>query len=148
MSDDSLEGRQGEPFTMRVELGKVREFARATKSKNPEYLESDEPVMPVTFLQTSAFWQTPASSPTRGMTRDMSRVLHGGQEFVFHGEPPRAGAVLTGQTRVDKVYTKQGSRGGAMNFTEMVTEYRDETGKVVAESRTISIVTERAPSGG
>ena len=35
--DESLVGRTGEPFTMVVELGKIREFARATKSRNPAY---------------------------------------------------------------------------------------------------------------
>ncbi len=47
---ESLVGRQGAPFHMVVERGKIREFARATKSSNPDYLEGDHPLSPVTFL--------------------------------------------------------------------------------------------------
>ncbi len=144
--DSSIEGRTGEPFTMVVELGKIREFARATKSRNPEYLESENPVSPVTFLQTAAFWQSRANSPYGGAPANFERLLHGEQEFVFHGEPPRAGSVLTGQSRIERVYQKEGRRGGLMTFTEAVTEFRDEAGRLVAESKTTGIVTERAPS--
>ena len=38
-------GQTGEPFDMVVERGKVREFARATKSQNPEYLDDPVPVV-------------------------------------------------------------------------------------------------------
>jgi hypothetical protein len=142
----SPEGRQGSPFQMVVERGKIREFARATKSSNPDYLEGDHPLSPVTFLVTSAFWQDPSSSPWAGAgPQNFERLLHGEQEFVFFGEPPRAGDTLTGVSRIDKVYEKAGRRGGDMKFTEMVTEFRDPTGKVVAESRTTSIETGQAP---
>lgn len=144
--DTSIEGRTGAPFTMVVELGKLREFARATKSSNPEYLEGDHPVSPITFLQTSIFWQSRENSPYGGGPTDFKRLLHGEQEFVFHGEPPRAGTVLTGQSRIERVYEKEGRRGGRMTFTESVTEYRDQDGRLVAESKTTGIVTERAPS--
>jgi len=142
----SPEGRQGAPFEMVVERGKVREFARATKSSNPDYLDGDRPVSPVTFLVTSAFWQDRSNSPWAGAgPQNFERLLHGEQEFVFFGEPPRAGDVLTGVGRIDKVYEKAGRRGGDMKFTEMVTGFRDPTGKVVAESRTTSIETGKAP---
>jgi hypothetical protein len=35
-----------------------------------------------------------------------------------------------------------------MNFTETVTEFRDPTGKLVAESRTTVIETGQAPASG
>ena len=35
---------------------------------------------------------------------------------------------------VDEVYEKEGKRGGTMRFAEIVTEFRDETGKLVAEA--------------
>ena len=37
-------GQTGEAFEMLVERGKEREFARATKSQNPEYLDDPVPV--------------------------------------------------------------------------------------------------------
>lgn len=151
VDDGTLEngtaGTTAEPFEMRVEFGKVREFARATKSRNPEHLAEDG-VAPATFLQTSAFWMTPNSNPWVGRSRGLERILHGEQEFVFHGEPPGPGAVLTGTARIDKVYEKEGKRGGTMSFTEMVTEYRDPDGRLVAETRSTTIETSKATTEG
>jgi hypothetical protein len=141
-----LAGRTGEPFTMVVELGKIREFARATKSRNPAYQgkPGDHPVSPGTFLMTCEFWQHPESRAFHGVKRNLQRILHGEQEFIFHGPPPRAGDVLVGSERVDKVYEKPGKRGGTMIFTEVVTEYRDPAGRLVAETRNTTIETSKA----
>jgi hypothetical protein len=132
---------------MVVERGKIREFARATKSSNPDYFEGEHPLSPVTFLSSAAFWQDASNSPWGNEPRQLERILHGEQEFVFFGEPPRAGAVLTGVSRIDKVYEKAGRRGGSMSFTETVTEFRDEAGQLVAESRSTIIETGQAPTG-
>ena len=147
-ADPSMEGQTGAPFKMAVETGKVKEFARACKSTNPAYDGGphDQITMHPTFLQASAFWQTPESSPMRGASLDLRRILHGGQEFVFHGPPPKSGQVLTGTSRVDKVYSKEGKRGGTMSFVETVTEYRNEAGDVVAETRSTLIETSQAAS--
>ncbi|MCU4182980.1 MaoC family dehydratase N-terminal domain-containing protein [Acidiferrimicrobium sp. IK] len=146
--DTSLEGRTAAPFTMVVELGKVREFAAATKSTNPDYAgdPGDHPVSPGTFLMSAAFWQKPENSPFFGVELNWHRILHGEQEFVFHGTPPRAGDVLTGVARIDRVYEKAGKRGGTMTFTESVTEFRNPAGELVAESRGTMIETSQAAS--
>jgi N-terminal half of MaoC dehydratase len=145
MDTESLAGWVGEPFLMHVELGKIREFSRATGSSNPEYLDGPDPVIPPTFLATAALWQGPKHTPWAELPRNVGRMLHGEQEFVFHGEPPRAGTVLTGQARIDKVYQKEGRRGGVMTFAETVIEFRDAAGTLVAESRGTSIETSRPP---
>ncbi|MGF7237789.1 MAG: FAS1-like dehydratase domain-containing protein [Frankia sp.] len=137
-----------EPFTMDVEAGKVREFAKAVKSGNPANLGRDQPISPPTFLASCAFWQGPENGPALDAGLDLARVLHGGQEFVFHGPPPRAGTRLTGRSRIDRSYTKEGRRGGAMTFTEMVTEFRDEADVLVAEMRSTMIVTSQPPAEG
>jgi hypothetical protein len=148
--DKSLEGRTGEPFTMAVELGKIREFARATKSRNAAYegQPGDTPVIPATFLASSAFWQSADSSALGGVALNWERILHGEQEFVFHGPPPRAGDVLTGVSRIDRVYEKTGKRGGSMTFLQEVVEFRDESGRLVAESRSTAIETSKATTEG
>jgi hypothetical protein len=145
--DKSVEGNTGQPFRVVVEEGKVREFARATKSTHPAYLVGDGPpaVSPVTFLASSAFWQGPESSPWGEAKLSWERILHGEQEFTFPGPPPAAGTVLTAEARIDRVYEKEGKRGGTMTFVEMVTEYRDESGGLVAESRSTVIETSQAP---
>jgi N-terminal half of MaoC dehydratase len=136
------------PFTMDVEAGKIREFARATGASHPDYLDGERPVSPPTFLMAAAFWQGPESSPWRGVERDLARVLHGAQEFVFHGEPPAAGTRLVGRSRVGETYTKQGKRGGEMTFTDVVTEYHDSDGRPVATVTSTTITTSRPTGAG
>ena len=146
--DPSLAGNAGAPFRMVVEEGKIREFARATKSANPAYVADTDPpsVSPVTFLASSTLWAGRGNSPWGDARLDWGRVLHGEQEFSFPGPPPGAGTVLTVQTRIERIYEKQGRRGGTMQLAELVTEYRDESGALVAESR--STVIETGPAGG
>ena len=145
--DKSIEGNSGKPFRMVVEEGKVREFARAVKSSNPAYLAEGQPpaTSPVTFLASSSFWQGPDSSPLQGVELNWARILHGEQEFTFPGAPPAAGTELTARARIDRVFEKEGKRGGTMTFVEVVTEYRDSSGAVVAESRSTIIETSQAP---
>lgn len=144
--DKSIEGNRGKPFRMVVEEGKVREFARSVKSNNPAYVaDGPQTTSPATFLASSAFWQGPEASPLAGVKMNWARILHGEQEFVFPGPPPAAGTELTAEARIDRVFEKEGKRGGTMTFVEVVTEYRDPSGAVVAESRSTVIETSQAP---
>lgn len=132
-------------FEIRVEEGKIREFARATMSSNEAYQQSN-PVIPPTFLTTAGFfWQTAESKAAAAHGLDPKRTLHAEQEYVFHGEPPRGGQVLTASTRVADRYQKEGRRGGALTFVKIVTEFRDESGRLVAEQRTTAVETAHAP---
>jgi hypothetical protein len=146
MVDTSKVGLTDEPATMPIERGKIREFARACQSASPAYVEDRSPVAPPTFLTTVNFWMGGGSSPLAQLDIDLRRLLHGGQEYVFHGPPPRAGTELTFQTRVDRIYEKEGKRGGAMTFIETVTEFRDPAGTLVAEARSTAIETGQAPT--
>jgi hypothetical protein len=144
--DKSIEGNRGTPFRVVVEEGKVREFARAVKSSNPAYVaEGPQATSPATFLVSSMFWQRPENSPWGDTRLNWQRILHGEQEFVFPGPPPPAGTELTAEARIDRVFEKEGKRGGTMTFVETVTEYRDSSGAIVAESRSTLIETSRAP---
>jgi hypothetical protein len=138
----NMVGRTGPKFDMVVERGKIREFARATGSDRPEYLDDPEPVSPATFLTTVAFWQPPeANDLYRQLDIDLRRLLHGEQEFVFWHEPPRAGTTLHCQTVVEEIYEKEGRRGGVMTFVVMRTDFTDDDGEVVAQSRSTAIET-------
>jgi MaoC dehydratase-like protein len=143
--DKSLEGTRGKPFRVVVEEGKVREFARAVKSSNPAYMDGPQATSPATFLASSAFWQRPENSPWGDSRLNWQRILHGEQEYVFPGPPPAAGTELTAEARIDRVFEKEGKRGGTMTFVEVVTEYRDSSGAVVAEARSTVIETAKAP---
>jgi hypothetical protein len=141
-------GITDEPTTIPVERGKIREFALACFDRNPEYTEAETPPVPPTFLTVRNFWMTSATSPLARVGLDLRRLLHGGEEYVFHGPPPRAGEELTMQTRIDDVYEKQGARGGTMTFVESVTEFRDADGRLRVECRSTAIETAKPPSDG
>jgi acyl dehydratase len=129
-----------EPFRMMVEEGKIREFARATRSRSAEHLRPRDPVSPVTFLACCALWMREENSAWRGVTRDFANILHGEQEFSFHGPPPAAGTELIGLQSIDRTYEKVGARGGAMTFTEVVTRFRNPSSeRTVVEMRSVSI---------
>ncbi|MEP6625052.1 MAG: MaoC family dehydratase N-terminal domain-containing protein [Acidimicrobiia bacterium] len=141
MVDKSAIGTTDDPFTMVVEYGKVREFARATKSEHADYLDSATPVIPPTFLTTVSFWSPRGQSVFSKVKMDLRRLLHGGQEYTFHGPPPEAGTKLTVQTRVADIYEKEGKRGGTMTFVITISEFRDESGALVAEAKSTAIET-------
>jgi hypothetical protein len=84
--DRSSVGVTCEDFTFPVELGKIREFARATFADRPEYLSGT--AMPPTFLYCARLWQDERSNPLFRLDMDPQRSLHAEQEFVFHDPPP------------------------------------------------------------
>ena len=147
MVDKSAVGITGTEFELDIERGKVREFARAVHAQHPQHLKSEEAVTPPTFLTTMAFWEqdVDASNPWDRVKMDTKRGMHAEQEYIFHGPPPKAGDRLKCQSRIEKIFEKQGRRGGTLTFVVMVTEFRDPTGKLVAEARLTGVETGQAP---
>ena len=138
MVDASALGATGEPFVLDVERGKIREFARATFAPVPD---EDRPVAPPTFLTTAFHWQSDRSDPWEQVRMDPARGLHAEQAFVFHGPPPRAGDRLIGTSRISEIYEKTNRAGRTLTFVVMVTEFHDETGQLVAETRLTGVET-------
>jgi hypothetical protein len=131
-------------FEMRIELGKVREFARATGASDPAYFSSEAPPIPPTFLMTTAFWQPEGMlRPYEALGMNLKRVLHGEQRFSFFtNEPIRVGDVLHVEVRIEDVRTKKGRRGGTMRLARIVTDFRDLAGNLVAQGRSSTIETD------
>jgi hypothetical protein len=136
-------GTRGAEYEMVVERGKIAEFAAAMQSQNPAYAGPGA-ITPPTFLISSALWAPEGAAVDVGF--DRKRLLHGEQEFIFHGPPPRAGQVLKVSDQIVDRYEKPGKRGGMMRFAVVVTEYRSGDGTLVAEARKTLI--ETAPRGG
>lgn len=144
MVNPAAQGAHGEPFAMPIEVGKVREYARAIGSTHADYLDGDRPVVPAHFLTTTFFWEGEHGNPWDRVEMSQQRGMHAEQEYVFHGEPPRAGTKLTATSRIDRIFEKQSKRGGALTFVEMVTEFRDADGALVAKAKMTAV--ETAPS--
>jgi len=136
-------GTRGADYEMVVERGKIAEFAAAMQSRNPAYAGPDA-VAPPTFLISSALWAPDGAAVEHGF--DRRRLLHGEQEFIFHGPPPRAGQTLRVSEQIVDRYEKPGKKGGLMRFAVVVTEYRGEDGALIAEARKTLI--ETAPRAG
>jgi len=131
-------GTRGAEYEMVVERGKIAEFAAAMQSQNPAYAGPGA-IIPPTFLISSALSAPEGAAVDVGF--DRRRLLHGEQEFIFHGPPPRAGQVLKVSDQIVDRYEKPGKRGGMMRFAVVVTEYRSEDGTLVAEARKTLIET-------
>ena len=128
-------------FEMPVERGKIREFARAAQSRNEAY-SGPEAVIPPTFLTTAAMsWEPAGASPAAELGFDLRRVLHGEEEYIFHGPLPRAGDTLQVTGRLGDRWEKEGRRGGVMRFARIIHEFRSPDGTLVAEQRTTVIET-------
>src|SRR5262245_60807567 len=149
MADKGAVGAVGAEFVLEVERGKIREFAKATHATHPEYFAEDA-VSPPTFLTTMFFWEdgVPGANPWEKVKLDQKRGMHAEQEYVFYGPPPRAGTRLHCTSRIAEIFEKEGRRGGKLTFAVMVTEFRDETGKLVAEARLTGVETAKRPEEG
>lgn len=148
MADTSDIGRVGKPVVMKIEAGKIREFAKSIKDPNPLY--RDETVAkaeiggimpPPTFLMTLAHWDDGDGQPR--VPLDTRRILHGEQEFEYF-KPIYVGDTLTAVTKVANIFEKQGGRGGTMKFVVMDTDFTNQKGEKVAVAHFTVIETGQA----
>ncbi len=148
MADTSDIGRVGKPVVMKIEAGKIREFAKSIKDPNPLY--RDEAVAkaeiggimpPPTFLMTLAHWDDGDGQPR--VPLDTRRILHGEQEFEYF-KPIYVGDTLTAVTKVANIFEKTGGRGGTMKFVVMDTDFTNQKGEKVAVAHFTVIETGQA----
>jgi hypothetical protein len=66
--------------------------------------------------------------------------LHAEQHYEYH-RPLIAGEVLTGTVKPGKTWTKEGRRGGTLQFSESIIEYRDQSGELVVTARGVGVRT-------
>ena len=137
MVDKAAQGKEGVPFVMDIERGKIHEFARATRSEHPEHFEGDNPVVPPTFMTTQFFWEdlVEGSNPWDLVKMSQKRGMHAEQEYIFHGPPPVAGDRLIATSRIAEMRDKTSRSGAVLTFVKMITEFRDpDTNRLVAEA--------------
>jgi hypothetical protein len=123
-------------FEMTIEAGKVREFARAVGDMDPAYDGPDPPV-PLTFAATAAFRSRDAADLLTSLGLDLSRALHGEEEFRYE-LPLAAGMRLLAETRLIEQDERKGRRGGLIRRFVLQTTYREPGGRtVLVQRRTI-----------
>ncbi len=142
-------GTEMAPFTVEVERGRLRFFAKATGQTDPEYSDDDvaraagHPALPVppTFL-----FCLEMESPNPGAMRellglDYRRILHGEQGFVYH-RLAHAGDRLTFHQRIVDIYDK---KAGALEFIVRKTAVSNQRGEPVAELRCVTVYRNPTP---
>jgi acyl dehydratase len=136
---------------LRVEAGKVAEFARAIRADDPVHLDEAAAnrrgyrgvVAPLTFVRTADFPRNRTESVGshkhygHDLGFDPRFEVHGEETYEYH-RPLRVGDVLSGETELADVYTREGSNG-EMTFADLETIYRDADGDPVVTQTTTSL---------
>lgn len=124
-----LIGRESDEVIVEIERGAIRRFAEAVGDTTDACLRGD--VAPPSFPTTIRI-------PVPGLTYDLARVLHAGQEYRYQ-RPIRAGDRLRCRSRLQDVYQREG-RIGAMTFFIIDVDGRDENDEPVFTGRSTVIL--------
>ncbi|QII07846.1 MaoC family dehydratase [Rhodococcoides fascians A25f] len=145
MEPDFGGGRVLDSVTLDVEAGKIREFARATRTTDAVHTDA-------TAASRAGFDRLPAT-PTHvvvaGHQRDqkefvralglaIERVVVGSVEWKYL-RPLLAGDTVTGTRRVVDDTTREGKRGGSMRLVTLETTWADSSGQAVIIQREVLI---------
>ena len=144
--DRSVLGKEYPPYPVTVERGRIKDFARAIGDLNPFYLDDRvgaasewgdiiaPPTFPITFRDEAA----DSAALLRDLGVDVSRVLHGEQEFeLFRQLTP--GETYLCRTKIVDIYDKVG-RSGAMAFVVREIAVTDRAGEIVATMRQTTVI--------
>jgi hypothetical protein len=114
-----------------IERGPVRVFAQALLDDDPAYSADAAPVPP-TFPFVMPYCGSMGQGGAAGLPIERLRgkgraILHGEQEFVYHGNGwPKVGDTLVGEGVIADVYEKAKSDGGKLEFYVTDTTWRRE----------------------
>jgi acyl dehydratase len=141
-----LIGKEYPPYAITVERGKIKEFAKAIGDDNPLYLDDHvgaaspwgDVIAPPTFAITLRDETADSAAFLAELGTDISRLLHGEQEFEIF-RPLQPGQTYLCRPRVVDIYEKTG-RSGPMAFVVRETTITDGTDEIVATMRGVTIV--------
>ena len=139
-------GKEYPPWPVTVERGRIKDFARALGDLNPFYLDDQvgaasewgDVIAPPTFPVSFRDERADSAALLRDLGVDISRVLHGEQEFEIHRQL-RPGETYLCRTKVLDIYEKAG-KSGPMAFVVRETAITDRAGEVVATMRHVTVV--------
>ncbi len=139
-------GKEYPPFVVTVERGRIKDFARALGDLNPFYLDDavgrasawGDVIAPPTFAVSFRDEAADSGALLRDLGVDISRLLHGEQEFELHGQL-RPGETYLCRTKVVDIYEKTG-RSGPMAFVVREMAVTDRHDEVVVTMRQTTVV--------
>jgi len=132
-------GVSGPVYQFPIELGKVREYAKAIDANHQIYFNEQTPPIPPGFLGIAGrFWgytfDDPGDTDLAQLDIDRSIRLHAEEEYEFYSDYPKAGDTLAVRTYIKDVFTKQNPKG-KMVFVVSETEFKDQNGNLIAHQR-------------
>jgi acyl dehydratase len=138
-------GKEYPPYAVTVERGRIKDFARAIGDLNPFYLDDavgrasawGDVIAPPTFATTFRD-EAHAATMLTDLGIDISRVLHGEQEFEIHRQLVPGETYLC-RSRVLDIYEKAG-RSGPMAFVVRETAVTDRNNEIVVTARSVTVV--------
>ena len=138
-------GKEYPPYTVTVERGRIKDFARAIGDANPFYLDDGvgaaspwgDVIAPPTFLTTFRD-ENDTGTMLRDLGVDIGRVLHGEQEFELH-RPLQPGRTYLCRAKVVDIYEKTG-KSGPMGFVVRETTITDAENDIVGTMRAVTVV--------
>ena len=142
----SIKGKEYPPYVVHVERAKIKDFARAIGDLSPSYLDDEvgraspwgDIIAPPTFAITFRDERHDTGGMLKELGTDISRILHGEQEFE-HMKPIRPGDTLLCRGKITDIYEKSG-RSGPMAFVVRETTITDPDNDIVAKVRGITVV--------
>jgi acyl dehydratase len=123
----SLAGKSYPPVAFALEAGRVAAFASAVGHRG-----GGVPPTFVTAPELAAGLANVVADPELGL--DLSRVLHGEQEYAWE-RPLEVGETVSATATIAEVRSR-----GALEFLTLRTEVRDEAGSVVVRGTSRLIV--------
>lgn len=144
MIDRQYIGHRMPAFTVPVEAGRLRLFAKATGQHDPVYTDeaaahdAGHPALPVppTFLFCLEMDAPDPAAIRELLGLDYRRLLHGEQRFTYHAMA-YAGDRLTFEQCIEDIYDK---KGGALEFVVRRTRISNQHGTHVADLRTVTVM--------
>jgi N-terminal half of MaoC dehydratase len=142
----ALLGKEYPPYAVTVERGKIKEFARAIGAADPLYLDDrvgaasvwGDVIAPPTFSITFRDDAADTTAFLKELGTDISRILHGEQEFEIF-RPLQPGQTYLCRAKIVDIYEKTG-RSGPMAFVVRETTIADGSNEIVATMRGVTVV--------
>ena len=150
MIDKRFIGHRMPPFTVDVEKGRLRFFAKATGQDDPVYHDESAaraagypglPVPPTFFFCLEMDAPNPAAiRDLLGM--DYRTLLHGEQRFAY----PRMAAAGGGLPLGERGPHVSAKKGGALEFVTRHTRVTNAAGELVAELEAVTVIRNPVPA--
>jgi len=138
MLDRQFIGHEFESFSVDVEKGRLKFFAKAIGETNPIYTDESAArdagyrtiPAPPTFPMVLDMEGSDLLPVIRVLKLDLARILHGAQEFEYQGEI-YAGDKITVHSKILNIFDK---KGGALEFVQVQNSYINQDDEPVVKA--------------